>query len=62
MSPCRTKRQGLILDCINQQDIILKKDGLVLKELLYIIIGHHLLIKDVSTGFGAFHHSDNLGE
>ena len=37
-----------------------KDTKLVLEKLLYVIVGHHLLIKDVGAGLGALHHADNL--
>jgi hypothetical protein len=38
----------------------LKKKVLVLEEILYCLIGNHLLIEDVSTGLGALYHFDNF--
>ena len=34
--------------------------GLVLEEVLYGLIGNHLLVKDVSTSLGALYHLDNF--
>lgn len=34
---------------------------LVLEEILDSFVGHHLLVKDVSTRLRALHHLDNLG-
>jgi hypothetical protein len=40
--------------------ILVKYKCLILKEVLYGFVGNHLLVKDVSTSLGAFHHLDNL--
>ena len=34
---------------------------LCLEKFLHVVIGHHLLIKDVGTCLGALNHFDNLG-
>ena len=33
---------------------------LVLKEVLYCLVGNHLLIENISTGLRTLHHFDNL--
>ena len=35
-------------------------DRLLLKEVLYVVVGHHLLLEGISTSFGRLDHLDNL--
>ena len=40
--------------------IFISNINLVLEEVLYGLVGNHLLVEDVSTSLGALYHLDHL--